>query len=93
MVACRTACLLVLAAVARAEGDDVTELDDENFESTTQAATGQTTGKWFVEFYAPWCGHCKTLAGPWAELATKMKEQPGAPAICPQNSTRQRCEC
>ena len=60
----------------------MTVLDDENFESTTQAATGQTTGKWFVEFYAPWCGHCKSLAGPWAELATKMKEQPGAPAIC-----------
>ena len=66
-----------------AEGDDVTVLDDSNFESTTQASTGQTTGKWFVEFYAPWCGHCKSLAGPWAELATKMKEQPGAPAILP----------
>lgn len=73
-------CVLLLAAVARAEGDVVVVLDDENFESTTQAATGQTTGKWFVEFYAPWCGHCKSLAGPWAELATKMKEQPGAPA-------------
>jgi len=51
------------------EGKDVVELTEANFKKKVF----NSEQGWLVEFYAPWCGHCKNLAGPWADAATQLK--------------------
>jgi len=51
------------------EGKDVIELTESNWKKKV----GNTEKGILVEFYAPWCGHCKSLAGPWADAATQLK--------------------
>lgn len=50
--------------------DDVVELTAANFNSRVI----QSSELWFVEFYAPWCGHCKSLAPEWKKAATALKD-------------------
>lgn len=45
------------------------ELTDSNFDKLVL----QSDDMWLVEFFAPWCGHCKNLAPHWAKAATELK--------------------
>ncbi|KAJ2964505.1 hypothetical protein NQZ79_g675 [Umbelopsis isabellina] len=49
---------------------EVVVLGGANF---TQEVQDHPERSWFIKFYAPWCGHCKTLAPIWVELANTLK--------------------
>uniref|UniRef100_A0A1A9VM11 Thioredoxin domain-containing protein n=1 Tax=Glossina austeni TaxID=7395 RepID=A0A1A9VM11_GLOAU len=53
----------------------VKELSDENFEHLTQAATGATTGDWFVFFYSTDCVFCLRLHAVWEAVGARLKRR------------------
>jgi len=63
------ACKLLNIYLQSKDSKDVIELTDENFDKTVL----NSEDMWLVEFYAPWCGHCKNLAPEWATAATELK--------------------
>lgn len=53
----------------KSSGSDVVQLNEANF----NALVLESNDEWLVEFYAPWCGHCKNLAPEWETAATSLK--------------------
>lgn len=49
--------------------EDVVELTDANFDKLVL----NSDDVWLVEFFAPWCGHCKNLEPHWAKAAKELK--------------------
>ncbi|CRH01567.1 thioredoxin-related protein, putative [Plasmodium relictum] len=66
---------ILLSFFKNCYSQDVIELTDANFEQLTQISTGNTTGSWFIKFYAPWCSHCKAISKTWIQLAAELKDQ------------------
>ncbi|EGD76553.1 disulfide isomerase [Salpingoeca rosetta] len=71
MMTSAVAALLVLVAVVAAagtaQGSDVVTLTTNNFASTLKERPLA-----LVEFYAPWCGHCKRLEPEYEKAATEL---------------------
>eukprot|EP00918_Siedleckia_nematoides_P088400 GHVU01194299.1.p1 GENE.GHVU01194299.1~~GHVU01194299.1.p1 ORF type:complete len:184 (-),score=38.54 GHVU01194299.1:40-591(-) len=68
----------------KASANDAIELTDRNF---NDQLLKDEKNVWFVMFYAPWCGHCKTLKPVWDELATKVK---GKAKIAKVDATKEK---
>jgi thioredoxin-like negative regulator of GroEL len=50
----------------------VIELDEQNFEHLTQAATGATSGDWLVLFCKPSVARCSKVSENWQRVATTL---------------------
>ena len=72
--------ILALSSVGSAlytRKDAVIELTPDNFDQRVK----DSDGVWIVEFYAPWCGHCKNLAPEYKKAAKALSGIVGVGAV------------
>lgn len=54
---------------SKSDSNESIELNSRNFDELVL----KSKDLWIVEFFAPWCGHCKKLAPEWKKAANNLK--------------------
>jgi len=66
----------IIAAALQLNGEKAPEPEPTSVIDLTEANFDEQVlnshDLWFVEFYAPWCGHCKSLAPHWRTAANQL---------------------
>ncbi|WZN60804.1 protein disulfide isomerase [Chloropicon roscoffensis] len=70
----------------------VVTVDSKNFQKTVKDKKSRED-HWMVEFYAPWCGHCKALKPAWSSAAKRLEGKVSFGAVnCDDQMNKPVCQ-